>query len=530
MLIVINLIIVAMVLLIAYWWANQGVFSAIIHLICVIAAGAVALAFWEPITVGMLLGGGGFDGYAWGVSLVVTFVLTLFVLRLASNRLVPANVHLPHWANLAFGFPVGAAAGVLTVGILVLGMGFVQAQNTMLGFVGYGRDQTGRVTQINRLWLPVHQITSEFYSLLSVGSLKSGRPLRQYQPNLYQQAGSLVRDTYKNGRGQIAMRPSQATVRSVSLCPTRCLVTVQFNRGALDYGDQLTLSSAQVRLIEAASGFAKPHVAYPVRWRQQTKDHGIQTFSYDDQSHFATSIVGQDQAAITFDFPWPGGQTPRFIQIKGARLDLSRVEKVTQEECDAVLSGAGGSLAEAPTDVYGARPLRGQEIRLGNDIRPVTTSTNVLPSTMAHVDRYLTEGFAVFPPGRQSFSRNLLIQGIREPTGTKIVQLDVSRSSSADMFGTARKLAGEDATPYLVDEDGNTYTAIGFIHESSEGVTIRLDPTLGIAAVSELPHLPTAGTQKLRLIFRVTEGVKIVGVRLGNIPIASCDLVTATGR
>ncbi|NIM31085.1 MAG: hypothetical protein GTN60_07155, partial [Pseudomonas stutzeri] len=95
MFVVLNLIVIALVLLIAYWWANQGLFSAIIHLLCVIVAGALALAFWEPITLGLLLKGGFFDAYAWGVSLLGVFVLALLVLRLATNKLVPANVKIP---------------------------------------------------------------------------------------------------------------------------------------------------------------------------------------------------------------------------------------------------------------------------------------------------------------------------------------------------------------------------------------------------------------------------------------------------
>ena len=45
----ISLIAFASVLLIAYWWSNAGAFSALIHLLCVITAGALAFALWEPI-------------------------------------------------------------------------------------------------------------------------------------------------------------------------------------------------------------------------------------------------------------------------------------------------------------------------------------------------------------------------------------------------------------------------------------------------------------------------------------------------
>ena len=55
MIILLNLFIVGGVLLIGYWWANQGVFSALLHLLCVIAAGVIALAFWEPLMYKVLL-------------------------------------------------------------------------------------------------------------------------------------------------------------------------------------------------------------------------------------------------------------------------------------------------------------------------------------------------------------------------------------------------------------------------------------------------------------------------------------------
>jgi hypothetical protein len=57
MTIIFNLLIIGLVLLIAYWWANEGLFSSFLHLICVITAGTIALAVWEPITMSMLNGG-----------------------------------------------------------------------------------------------------------------------------------------------------------------------------------------------------------------------------------------------------------------------------------------------------------------------------------------------------------------------------------------------------------------------------------------------------------------------------------------
>src|SRR5439155_8949738 len=138
---------------------------------CVVAAGAVALSVWEPLTVGLLLRGGGFDDYAWGFSLIGVFVLTLVILRVATNKLVPNNVALPNWANLVFGFPIGAASGILSLGILVIGAGFIQSTREIVGWNGAHR--SGKTAEVGvkpdeRLWLPVHEITYEFYGWLSV--------------------------------------------------------------------------------------------------------------------------------------------------------------------------------------------------------------------------------------------------------------------------------------------------------------------------------------------------------------------------
>jgi hypothetical protein len=52
---ILNIIVIAFAALIAYWWATQGLFSAVLHLVCVTAAGVLAFATWDPAT-DLLLG------------------------------------------------------------------------------------------------------------------------------------------------------------------------------------------------------------------------------------------------------------------------------------------------------------------------------------------------------------------------------------------------------------------------------------------------------------------------------------------
>lgn len=531
-----NIVLIAMVAMIAYWWANQGLFSAIIHLLCVIVAGAIALAFWEPLTVGLLLRGNAFDNYAWGVSLVGLFVAVLLPLRLATNKLIPANVDLPHWANLAFGFPVGAASGVLTIGMLIIGIGFIQSEREIFGYVGSARSaRTGQVGAVgSRMWLPFHKWTDEFYSQLSVGSLSTPRPLRHYYPNLSDQAVSQVRDSYRGGRGQVSLPPSAASIDAVFVCPDlgRCAVHVKFRRSARDFGEQLTISAAQLRLIAWPQGKDKPYISFPVSWTQEIKGGGIGTFLFDDLSHYITSVPAREDADVLIVFPFPAELEPRFIQIKGTRYDLPRVQKLTRQACEAVLSGMGETslTVGALPDFVGARPLDDADISLSNTIRPVTVSSNQLPGTIKESNKFLVSGDGHFKKGRGFISRALRIKGIDEPAGTRIVQLNVSRGRSADIFGPLRDRAGAKARPVLIDSQGHQYSPIGFIHVNPEGVRIFLDPARGIGSADDLPHLPTTGDQELRLVFRVTDSVTIVGFRLGDVPVGTCNLIVTERR
>jgi hypothetical protein len=156
----------------------------------------------------------------------------------------------------------------------------------------------------------------------------------------------------------------------------------------------------------------------------------------------------------------------------------------------------------------------------------VQTSTNALPGTISHEERLLTEGFGFFPRSGATYSRQQQIKGIFEPAGTRVVQLEVGRTSSANIGGRVRAEAGDSATPVLVDDRGHTYTAMGYIYEKSDGTDIKLAPGSGLT-LKDIPQPPSAGNQALRLIFQVTEGSNLVAFRVGGVHVASCRYAVA---
>ena len=80
--------------------------------IAAVVAGAIAFSAWEPLAYMMLSGAAG--GYAKGVVLLGTFIVSLLVLRMVADRLVPQDLPMPKAANLAIGAIFGAGSADAT--------------------------------------------------------------------------------------------------------------------------------------------------------------------------------------------------------------------------------------------------------------------------------------------------------------------------------------------------------------------------------------------------------------------------------
>ena len=126
------------VLLIAYWWGNEGVFDALVHLICVVIAGALALALWEPVTVSFLLKPT-LSEWAWGLSLGTLFLALLGILRVVIDKMCPVRPRVARWADWTFGSLMGLASGVLTVGLLLTAVGHMATARELAGHDNWKR-------------------------------------------------------------------------------------------------------------------------------------------------------------------------------------------------------------------------------------------------------------------------------------------------------------------------------------------------------------------------------------------------------
>ena len=173
---------------VAFAWGSKargyGFFSALITLGCVLVAGAIAFGFWETVVHNALFKLAEHDGFfgrvamdnAWGIGLLLPFVVSLFVLRMLADRLVPGNLDMSDTVNFVGGSLVGILAGSVTMGIVVVSLGHMRTGQGLFGYQSI-TDDRGNMQYTSPLWVPVDLAVIKLYEGMSVGSFATGTPL-----------------------------------------------------------------------------------------------------------------------------------------------------------------------------------------------------------------------------------------------------------------------------------------------------------------------------------------------------------------
>lgn len=215
-----NLAIIVFVILMAGYWVREGLFSAMLHLVAVIIAGALALAFWEPFAF-MLLGMGNIaTTVAWCVALLLPFGVFLIMLRFVIDMLVPGNVQVPQLINLIGGAIVGIASAILTSGLFLIGIGFLPMTPSIAGYEPYVVQADGSVQPSGQsLWIPVTSTTRQFYETLAGGSFHPvlGTSLPDASPQMDVQAGQFRLGRTYDPYASLVAPPASVTVTDVAV-------------------------------------------------------------------------------------------------------------------------------------------------------------------------------------------------------------------------------------------------------------------------------------------------------------------------
>lgn len=575
---ILNIAVALLVLLIAYMWTAQGLFSAMLHFVCTVAAGAIAFAAWEPLTYGLLLGV--HKDYAWTVGLVGPFVLALLALRVTSDKLVPSEPKLPGSLDFVGGGVFGAGSGIIAAGIMVIGVGFMPLGAEMFGHRGVEYDASGNLVRSSSLWVPADELTAAFYEHLSTGAFAvGGTALARRMPEVEAQA-ALVRLAYDN-RAKTAIAPDDFeitgsyTVAAGSLdeltadgfavtpqgepqpqdvkalsgepLPENSVIRgyrVKFNSGAAESSGQTVIGAGQARLVcRLPEGGSAGYQAVAVIAQADGSSLAASRFRFDTADVF----IGSSRAAnpvMAFEFVVPADAEPTDLLIKQARTPVSEIpagpEYTVEERDDAVYAleliereeegpdtgrpdpaaSAPTAAAQGPIDGTDRQMVGASGVRVTPDLRGLTLSRQQRGSLRVNDDNLITGGthtFATDDITNVNVPTQLRVEGFDAPPSVRVVQVNVSLGSRASVFGRALDAAERVLPPILTDTLGQPYEAVGYVFAAGDRTEIRYEPADPLRAMSELPSLSRSRpNDKLTLLFQVNDGVDIKSFSLGG--------------
>ena len=527
-----NIAIVALILLATYWYAfKEGFFSGLIHLACVLVAGALAFAFWEPLAMTMI--GTGVGEFAWGMSILGLFGFSLIFLRIATNLLIPHRQNFPNMVDILGGGATGLCSGVITAGIGMIGIGFLPIGNTFAdGKLGWTR-KSGQPAMQSYV-IPVHHWTESFYANLSAGSFKpmvNRGNLKTDYPGVAEQAWSLHRDTAVKGRVKLTIAPEDVQIGDPQFGPLGYgiggeyyVVPLTFNKTAFHKGDVMILSAAQARLIAKQPLAGQAREVFPSHWLQNNK-----YYTFEDNSYFITNTSGEQKVDAWLAFP--AGQVNTdgelALMLKGTRFPLPTVEE--SRNMITMSGSSGGTSLDPSMKELGDAP---SWIKANNRM-PVEFNSNRTPAGLTlNADNQILGGLGdIAIDTRSSISQKLRVSEIFQRDGTRLVKVNVSRANQnnpIDIWGDendARTKEGDKARIVLVDSGGQTFEPIGYLWRKDRDrlLNVNIDRENGIRSVGQILEGDTpasTGKDTIELLFLIPEGRNLKGIMLGNSTIA----------
>ncbi|MBI1372916.1 MAG: hypothetical protein GC159_09165 [Phycisphaera sp.] len=554
-----SIVVFGIIAFMMYWWASQGLFSAFMHLICTILAGILAFAFWEPLTLGMLINK--MPEYAWGVGLLVPFGGWLLALRLISDKLIGGNLNFHNVPDQAVGAAFGGLAGVLTTGMLLIGLQMT-AMPGIFGFKGgWELTEDGTAQKSKGVFLGVDRVTADFFTTLSRFSFApsfSDVNLNNTHPDLSAEAGLFHRGASEFSRRVI--RPGNASIvkapdpngeeithqfkpspvpkwleNITSTVPGKNVpiiigTSVKVQGEAADQDGTFRISRGQISLAysDNAPGFPVTHVAYPIGYLQNG-EYGKLSGTDD----YAYSLPAMADVVHHWLFLVPEGSTPEYLRVKNLRITLGdKWNKdlppgLNREGGDApeVKPGDGPEVVVVPSPIPGfvtvsaKLPFQSSLNKLG--VQGVDLFTEKDPRNPNNVTNYVLKG--IFSIRRRSRGEprpgtNIAVDNFFSPNNARIVQADLgNKDAKTGLLGGMLAVESVDKTPFLIDNQGNPFKAIGYARGADAEMVVGFDPNKPIEKLVDTDPGKVSANDHMILYFQVPVGRSITSFKYGKV-------------
>ncbi len=569
----IHLVVIAIIGVIAYIWASRGFFSAFLHMVCVIVAGSIAFAIWEPISLLIMgmddSGSGWLTDLSWTLGLIVPFALILAILRLSLDKLIPFNVDLEGVTNLVGGGLCGLVSGVLSAGILLISASYLRIGTELMGYNAMGFESNGSMVRREAVIPPADRIAAAVFSRLSNTTFRtlSGDSLARWRPELAD-AGHMLRVTFPSpdGGGRQSVKPQAVEVLNrysyapkdpkdltrdtfdpernqsymyldgSTLSPGQTTIegfVVKFKAKAKERNGRIVVGNSQVRLIaEPNDGGPSMSIAPLAVISQASGDKpALGRWRFDSQAVYIASVGGQDDAPMVFEFPVPKTHRPIGVEVKGIRFDVSQMKPFATFDSMSARDNAIRSRAIAQTtqtsNLDASRAVT-YKIDTTNSESFIRANDSIFAGVVIQKDdigglEVITEGLNNFiNGGSHKFANNVLSKNIgvdrklqvRRFAATEDTQVvQVTFDGGNDQFGRLSSAAADIDTkqpPMLLDQNGTPYTPVGYMYRDMSETWIRFTPQSPISSIDELPSLSRSSPErKLVLIYRVSKNVKV---------------------
>ena len=559
-----NILIIVFVLGISYAWMIRGMFSSLLHLLCVIVAGALAFAFWEPLAL-LLIGMSPERGFlsfiesiAWGTALVLPFAIELLLLRLITDRAVSGNISNNKVVDYIGGGVCGVATASLTAGILVLGIGSMRVSTNFLGYqpLWYSAERStgaGSLVKADSLWLPVDKIVATMYGNLSTGAMSTAEPLNKWYPELTL-TGFASRVSPGDGGGRNALSPDDFKIKSTytvgstngsdSVSELLKDVTndqtqryldinsepvskghiagyvIEFEPSAKERGEkggQLIVSNGQYRLlVEDSSGDTQ--TVFPIATISESSQTGqFGRWRFDANDVFITSVGGKSRVQMAFEYVIPSGFSPIALYLKNIRVDTASMPKAieytgTSGRDSVVLSGAilkgdAGARVLNTENMVTYDPTTTQGLVRRNSKIGEMMSTQVARRGMTlNSENEVVDGIGSYSiktdVGRDNApqSRKLRVSEYAPKSKQVIIRVEVSAETEFSLFSEAARDAAMDVPLLLIDTNGNEYEAIGYEYADSKDFKIRYTPGSTLGGLEDTPNLSRSRSDQTLII------------------------------
>ncbi len=582
-----SLLAIAVIGLLGYIWMTRGFFSALIHMVCVIIAGAIAFAFWEPLSH-LILAKGPEDrkftafvlGTAWAWGLVIPFAVSLALLRLGVDKLIPANVQVQSTVSYVGGAACGAVSGVITAGIVVIALGTMRMSSDFLGYQPI-RYQGESLQRAGGLIVPVDRIVGGLYGRLSEAAFRTGQPLARWYPDVSHTA-AVMRLTDRQGRAKNYARPAEFEVirryrvggEGVSVAEllrdswgvrpheARMLdgkpypsgsriegVVIDFKPGIKEKHGQVVMGEGQIWIVAEHTQTGDRLNIHPagVVAKAAPGDIAFGRFRFDSEVFVASA--GAALEPMAFEFIVPPGYEPIAVYVRNIRKELTGGNVATYRTAadrdrdvpsGSILKtgGGGGPLDRSMATTIGTGRQSDEAARaagisdVNNLVGRYVIQKGREKSLQIGENNGIIGGEEKFAPaelqGGPTIDRQLQIRTFEINRGTVMVQVDVGRGRPASLLSPAAAAAGRDDAPFLVDAQGTRYPAVGFFYEDNELVYMRYTPGKPIRGISELQDArvmisASRPDQRLTLLFLCDQGVDLSAFSLGDKAVVVLD-------